>query len=117
MVYKNIGDEMVPLRKEFKSDPHKAILFEGLVSYLKRNNIHNLITFQPSFQEAFYSFPWFEEGESEEDNREGYDAQHAEVNFDRDELKELTDNGIIFQSLSQSEAWEFNLHLKQVSEN
>lgn len=117
MVYKNIGNEMVPIRKEFKRNPHHAILFEGLVGYLKRNNINNLITFQPSFQESFYSFPWSEEGESEEYNRWGHDAQHVEVLFERDELKELTDNGITFQSLNQSEAWEFNLHLKQVSDD
>jgi hypothetical protein len=115
MVYKNIGNEMVPIREEFKVNPHEAILFPGLIEYLKGHNINNLITFDPSFQESFYSFPWFEKGETEEYDRWGHDAQHASVLFEKDELNELEKNGIILQSISQKEAWEFNLKLKQIS--
>jgi predicted Holliday junction resolvase-like endonuclease len=117
MVYKNVGNEMVPIRKEFKTNPHDAILFSGLINYLKGHGINNLITFQPSFQESFYSFPWYEKGDKESNDSWGHDAQHVDSVFDRDELKELTDNGISFRSLSQSEAWEFNLHLKSVTED
>jgi len=115
MVYKNVENEMVPIREEFKRNPHDAILFPGLISYLKGHHINNLITFDPSFQDKFYSYPWFEKGETEEYDRWGYDAQHVEVLFEGDELNELEKNGITLQNISQSAAWEFNLNLKQVS--
>jgi hypothetical protein len=115
MIYKNIGNEMVPIIEEFKINPHAATFFSGLINHLKEANIKNLITFEPSFQDKFYSFPWFEKGETEEDDRWGVGAQHSEVSFNRNELKELEKNEIKFQTISQNDAWEFNLHLKQVS--
>jgi hypothetical protein len=114
MVYKKIGNEMVPIREEFKKNPQEAILFPGLVSYLNGHHINSLITFMPSFQDKFYSCPWFEKGETEQDDSWGNDAQHVEVSFDREELRELKENGIKFQIVSQSEAWEFNLNLKDL---
>ena len=114
MVYKNIGNEMVPVREEFKMNPHDAISFSGLISYLKGHRITNLITFDPSFQDKFYSCPGFEKGETEQQDQWWNEAQHVGVGFEREELKELEENGIKFQTLSQKEAWEFNLNLKSV---
>jgi hypothetical protein len=116
MVYRNIKDEMVPLIKEFKKSSSYAIHGDILIDTLKKYKITNLITFEPSFQEAFYSFPWLDKSEDEdEDDDFGLYAAHNKASFYRDNLKELIDNGITLQFLSDDEAWEFNLHLKDLT--
>ncbi len=115
MIYRNINNEMVPLISGFKYNPRSYIHSGDLISVIKSSHILSLVTFDPSFQDKFYSFPWFDKGKTEQEDQWGHCAQHMGVYFDRGELQELKDNGISFQNLNQGEAWKFNLNLKQVS--
>lgn len=118
MVYKNIKNEMVPLIKEFKKSSSYAIHGNLLIDTLKKYKITHLITFEPHSQDKFYSFPWLDKSEDEEEDDDfGLYAEHNEASFYLDNLKELTDNGITLQILSYDEAYEFSLHLKQVGDD
>lgn len=118
MVYKNIKNEMVPLIKEFKESSIYAINGNTLIDILKKYKITHLITFEPPSQDKFYSFPWLDKSEDEEEDDDfGLYAQHNEASFYPDVLKELKENGIALQSLSYDEASEFSSHLKQVSDD
>lgn len=116
MIYKNIKNEMVPLIKEFKKSSSYAINGYTLIDILKEYKITHLITFEPPSQDKFYSFPWLDKSEDEEEDDDfGLYAQHNEASFYQDNLKELKDNGITLQSLSYDEASEFSSNLKQVT--
>lgn len=118
MVYKNIKNEMVPLIKEFKKSSSYAIHEDTLIDILKKYKITHLITFEPPSQDKFYSFPWLDKSEDEEEDDDfGLYAQHNEASFYPDVLKELKENRIALQSLSYDEAYGFSLHLKQVGDD
>lgn len=118
MVYRNIKNQMVPLIKEFKKSSSYAIHGDILIDTLKKYRITHLITFEPTSQDKFYSFPWLDKSEDEEEDDDfGLYAQHNEASFYPPNLKELTDNGITLQILSDDEAYEFNLNLEQVSDD
>lgn len=115
MLYKEIDSEMIVLSDGLGISAEKIIKgFNNLQHYLEKFNVKNLVSFEPSDQDTFYSQPWYE-GETDEDFRFGTNAQHCEVSFKKDQIKKLNERGINIFYLEEREAWEFNLKLKNLN--
>ena len=115
MLYKKVENEMIVLSDGIGISAEKVIKgFDDLQNYLEKFKIKNLVSFEPSDQDSFYSQPWTE-GETDEDFKWGHGAQHCEANFDDIQLKILNEKKINFEVLDERDAYEFNLKLKDLN--